>query len=169
MPKRYYFIILLIIFLTVIELSVILPLNFVSYTVSPAFILVCTLAFLLTMSEALSWAGIQGISMDLVSPSPFGIYVVSCIALVVCIKFMQDTWFKQSSLLSVSVISLVSLSVMYSLFMGVHVLVEKIGILTINPVDGVTVSSIIGGILIQCVIVSLCIRMFARSKKFAVL
>lgn len=169
MQKRYYLIAVLIICLTVVESSVMMPLNFFSYSVSPAFILVCTLAFLLNLSEALTWAGLQGMSLDLVSPSPFGIYVVSCLVLVVSIKFMQDTWFKQSSLLSVTVISLVSLSVIYPLFIGSHYLVEKIGILTINPVDIITLTSIVVGILTQCVIVSLCVRIFARSKKFAVL
>lgn len=169
MNKRYYFISALIVFVTVAEISVLLPIPFFSYTVSPVFILVCSLSFLLSIEEALIWAGIQGLSIDLISPSPFGVYLISCLLLVAGIKFMQDTWFKQSSLLSVTVISIVNLSIVYSVFLGSHALVEKIGILTINPVHIVTFASLVVGIIIECVLVSVCVRIFARTQKFTVL
>lgn len=169
MNKRYYFIIALIIAVSVTEVSVMLPIRFFSYAVSPVFILVCSLSFLLSIEEAMIWAGIQGLSIDLISPSPFGVYLISCLLLVAGIKFMQDTWFKQSSLLSVTVISLVNLSLVYSVFLGIHALVEKIGILIINPVNIVTIVSLVVGIIIQCVIVSICVRIFARTQKFTVL
>ncbi len=169
MKKRQYFIIAIIIAVTVAETSITLPLNFFAYAVSPVFILVCAISFLLSSQEAVAWATIQGLSADLVSPSPFGVYLISCLLLVVGIKLMQDTWFKQSSLLSVMVISLVSLSVVYTFFLGAHFLVEKIGILSVNPMDVVSLSSIIVGVVINCMIVSICVRVFARSQKFAVL
>lgn len=169
MNKRYYFIIALTVFVTVAEVSILLPVPFLSYTVSPGFIVVCSLAFLLSIEEAMTWAGIQGLSIDLISPSPFGVYIFSCLLLVIGIKFMQDTWFKQSSLLSVTVISLVNLSLVYIVFLGIHALVAKIGILSINPASIVTASSLVVGIIIECVIVSICVRLFARTQKFTVL
>lgn len=169
MKKRYYIIPPVIIAATIIELDILLPVSLFAYSFSMVFILVIILAFILSLEEAIIWAIMQGLLLDLMSPSPFGIYMVACTVLVIFIKFMQHTWFKQSSILSVMVISLVSLSVAYGVFYIVHYGTRVLGFIVINPIVVINLVGLIIGIFIQCIIASVFIRMLSAAHKFSVI
>lgn len=149
-----------------IESAGIMSVSWLAYSFSLAFITVFIFALMFPIQQALWWGLLQGLVVDLYSPSLFGTYLLSGWMLIVVVKWLRQTWFKQTSVLAISVVAVMSLSLSYVVFAACHYLGYALGLLIINPLTILTWQGWIFGLLAECVVIIVLARVFTIFQRF---
>ncbi len=113
---------LLLVISTVFDLSVAIWLPH-SYGICASIIIVTIFSLTWSLAKALRIAMLQGIMVDLFSPSPFGIYLICLTSLAVIIQVLRYTWLKQFTLLHYSLIIMITNAIIMIGFFGLHYLI----------------------------------------------
>ena len=143
-----------------------LSITWLAYSFSLTFITVIVLALMFPISQALFWGTVQGLVLDIYSPSLFGMYMLSAVVLIIVVKWLRQTWFKQTSVLAISVVAVISLTLSYALFVSGHYFAYGFGLLTINPLAVMTWQGWLLGIVAQCLVINLAARELAIFQRF---
>ena len=138
----------------------------IAFTFSAASIFILLLSFVMTFEQTMVFAVIQGVVVDLYSPALFGSFALYGVLLVIVITFLKKTWFKQTSMLTVTLLSSVSIGAAYIPVILLHTLATSISILDVNPFAVVTVVSLLLGVALQCLVIVLLLRTLSVFQKF---
>ncbi|MDP3971178.1 MAG: hypothetical protein Q8P90_05850 [bacterium] len=166
MSKKHYFIIVFVVFATVIDISVLLPISLFAFTLSFGMINIISFSFALQFKQALIWGIIQGFFLDIFSPTIFGSYMIAALLLVIAVNFLRDTWVKQTSVLAISFISALSLMSVFGVLSIAHYGLFFLGIIGINPMSVVSVLSLSVGIFLQCIFINIIMSFFSAFQRF---
>lgn len=90
------------------------------FTIFFCFITFTVISLSTVFSSAIYSALVQGVLLDLFSPSPFGIYMVSLVVLVCCVQVLRYNWLKQPTPLHHLITSAMGMSLAMIVFFSVH-------------------------------------------------
>jgi hypothetical protein len=163
MKRLILLFIVLIWFIGTIQLGWLWPAASTTLTVSGGFIVIAVLAFTANWQTALWYSLAQGFFIDLFSPFVFGTYASASVTLAILIGFLQDTWLKQRSLLSVATIVGVSLLVAQLVLFGIVALSEAADILITHVTGATTLLSFLAGWGLMVLLTVTAVRIFTRQ------
>lgn len=148
---------------TTIEVAIFWPNPGLAYYINAPFIAAAGLAFLLPWPRSVWYSLALGLMIDWFSPLPFGTYLILCSTMVCLIAFLQQTWLKQMSLLSVAVISAIALAIVSLLLWGWMLTSVYIGWTAFNWFSPSAWWMWVGGFIIECVLISILTKFASRS------
>lgn len=164
--RQYWFIIILLMFAAALDVSFIYPITYLAFTFGFVWTSIIILSIALPFRTALWLALLQGFFIDMISSALFGSYLISALLLVLIISLLRNSLFKQASALTLSIITACSLGVVYIVFFGLHYFATVLGILVVNPIDVVSVWSVLLGIALQCIVVNSIVKTLSLMHRF---
>lgn len=154
---------------TVIDTALIWPLPSIAGALSFGMATMVIAALALSTTKALIWSVGQGVMLDFFSPTIFGTYALTAIIIVLVVAALRETWFKQTSMLTISLITIFSLSSAYVLQVILHWSAEWFGFIIVNPMMVLTLGGIIIALIIECIIVNVTVRVLSVFNKLVLL
>lgn len=162
--------VILLLAITVVDLSL-AAWPELAYSIFFSFICIIIVSSVYSLPASLRWAIAQGLLLDLFSPSPFGIYLISSIALVYCVQILQYSWLKQKTVVHQLLISSISILLATGIFFALHKFLYFLRIIEFRVIDLDTTSlmkfssSIVGSGSSVCVAL-IAIRYLQRHDRF---
>lgn len=147
-------------------LIVILQLNLLSYSVNAVFVSAAVIAFILPLRQSLFLSILQAAIVDLLTPTPFGIYMICVIFIIVIIKLFRSNWLKQNSALAISVIGVISLGFAQSLFIAIPTLLLNVHWIALRAIPNLSLWGWLIGLAIECIVVNVLVRALTVYQKF---
>lgn len=169
MKWRYLTILITMLIAVSLDLAVFLSIPYLAFTFNAIFVTAVVYAFIVDFNEALLYAALQGIVLDLFSPTVFGVYTIVSCGIVVLVILLRQTWFKQTSMLSAVLIAAISLLTAYIVMASLHAVAHWIGLITINPMAIVTLKSSMIGLVLECITIGGVTGILVLFKRFVIL